>query len=221
MNKQFVLSHPRFFRACISVYNHIKPKNKLRAKGCTLSVGLSVINGLKIVSHGTGNEIIIGDFVRINNSTITIYGSNNKIILGDRSLLNGVELYMEDCENEISIGKNTKLCGKAHLATIEGTKILIGENCLFASDLHFRTGDSHSILDPDGKRINPSQDIVIDDHVWIGTKVTCLKGVHVAHDCVAAATATLCKNYDTPNAIIGGVPGRVIKTDIRWSDERI
>lgn len=62
---------------------------------------------------------------------------------------------------------------------------------------------------------------MIEDHVWIGTKVTCLKGVHVSRDTIVAATTTLCKDYATPNVIIGGVPGRIIKTDVSWSDERI
>ena len=150
-----------------------------------------------------------------------MHGNNNRIIIKDFSYLNQIELYTEDSNNEILIGSHTSLCGKAHFAAIEGTKIHIGDNCLFSSDLHFRTGDSHSILSMQGERINKSQDIIIDDHVWVGTKVTCLKGVHVARDTVVAATTTLCKDYDAPNVIIGGVPGRIIKTEINWSNERI
>ena len=116
--------------------------------------------------------------------------------------MNQIELYTEDSNNEIVIGSHTSLCGKAHFEAIEGTKIHIGDNCLFSSDLHFRTGDSHSILNMQGERINKSQDIVIEDHVWVGTKVTCLKGVRVSRDSVVAATTTLCKDYDTPNVII-------------------
>ena len=63
--------------------------------------------------------------------------------------------------------------------------------------------------------------VVIEDHVWIGTKVTCLKGVHVAADSVVAATTTLCKQYDEKNAVIAGVPGRVTRTGVNWCHERI
>ncbi|MBO5725785.1 MAG: acyltransferase, partial [Clostridia bacterium] len=62
---------------------------------------------------------------------------------------------------------------------------------------------------------------VIEDHVWVGTKVTCLKGVHVSRDSVVAATTTLCKDYNIPNVIIGGVPGKIIKTDGNWSSDRV
>lgn len=216
-----VNSHPRFFRFCSNVYNRINPNNKWRTKGCKLTVGISVIKGLKIVNHGVDNEILIGDFTRINRSAIIISGDHNRIDIGDFSCLNQVELYMEDSNNEICIGEHTGLCGKAHFAAIEGTKILIGNRCLFSGDLHFRTGDSHSILDLQGNRINPSKDIVIEDHVWVGTRVTCLKGVRVARDSVVAATTTLNKEYTEPNVIIGGVPGKIIKRDVNWSSHRI
>lgn len=222
MNKAKLLAnHYSFFRGCVNILNHIRLKNRLCAKGCKVSMGISVINGLKIINHGCGNEVTVGDFVRIKNSTIVIRGNHNKITIKDRAYLNQVEFCMEDSGNEISIGERTSLCGKTHLATIEGTKIVIGDRCLFSSDLHFTTGDSHSIVDLQGERINPSKDIVIEDHVWIGTKVTCLKGVYISEDSIVAATTTLNKEYKTKNVIIGGVPGKVIKTDVNWAAERI
>jgi acetyltransferase-like isoleucine patch superfamily enzyme len=216
-----VKSHYRLFQLCTKIYNRISIKNKLRSKGCKVSMGVSFINGLKIISHGFNNEIIMGDFVRIKNSRIVLHGNNNRIVLKDYSALNQVELYTENSNNEIMIGENTNLCGKANFAAIEGTKIHIGDNCLLSGELHFRTGDSHSILNMKGERINNSKDIVIEDHVWIGTKVTCLKGVRVSRDSIVAATTTLCKEYDEPNVVIGGVPGKIIKRDVNWSHDRI
>ena len=217
----FINSNHNFFCFCSKAYNSISLKNKLHPKGCKVSIGISIIKGLKIINHGCDNEVVIGDFVRIRNSTIILHGNHNKVIIKDYSSLNQVELYTEDANNQIIIGSHTSLCGKAHFAVIEGTKISIGDNCLFSGDLHFRTGDSHSILNMQGERINKSKDIVIEDRVWIGTKVTCLKGVHVSRDSIVAATTTLCKNYNMPNVIIGGVPGRIIKPDVNWSEQRI
>ncbi len=225
MNKDKIIktvtSHHRFFKFCSSIYNRINLKNKLSSKGCKTDIGIAVLKGLKIKNYGRNNEVIIEDFTRINNCKIIIHGDNNKIHIKDRAFMNQVELYTENSNNEIVIGTHTSLCGRAHFAAIEGTKILIGNDCLFSGDLHFRTGDSHSILNMQGERINPSKDIVIDDHVWIGTKVTCLKGTHVSKDSIVAATTTLCKDYNTTNVIIGGVPGKIIKTDVNWTTKRI
>lgn len=225
MNKNKLINlvnlHRNLFCLFSKIYNSISFRNKLHAKGCRVSIGVSVIKGLKIISHGYDNEIIIGDFVRIKDSMIILHGNHNRITIKDLAYLSQIELYTEDSNNEIIVGSNTSLYGKSNFAAIEGTKIRIGDNCLFSGDLQFRTGDSHSILNMQGERINQSKDIVIEDHVWIGTRVTCLKGVHISKDSVVAATTTLCKDYKISNVIIGGVPGRIIKTDINWSKERI
>lgn len=224
MNKKFVgliKTNYKFFRFFVGLYNHINVKNKLIAKGCKVSIGVSQIKGLKIINFGTDNEITVGNFANIKNSSIVIYGSHNKITIKDYARLNKTELHMEDDNNEIVIGEHTVLSGNSQLATIEGTKIIIGNNCLFSSDLYFATGDSHSILNMQGDRINPSENIVIEDHVWVGTKVTCLKGVYVSKDSIVAANTTLCKKYETGNVIIAGVPGKIVKTEVNWSSQRI
>ena len=223
MNKKAekIKKHYKLFKFATHAYSRLNPKNSLRAKGVSLSYGVSLIKGLKIINNGKNNQIVLGDFVRIKNCTVIIRGNNNSVTVGDFSYLNQAELYLEDDGNEISIGKHTSFCGRGHFAAIEGTRISVGDNCLFSGDLHFRTGDSHSITDENGKRINPSKDICIDDHVWIGTRVTCLKGVHVAENCVVAATATLCKAYDQKNCGIGGVPAKVLKIGINWDNNRI
>lgn len=219
--KNLINSHRLICEKISHFCNFLNFKNKLLTKGVSTEFGIVLLNGIKIYSYGKGNKIIFDDGVRIKNSKIIIHGNNNTVHIGSYSALNQVELYMEDDFNEIKIGKNTELCGKAHFATIEGTKILIGDDCLFSSDIHFRTGDSHSILDDSGKRINPSENIIIDNHVWVGTKVTCLKGVYVSCNSIVGATTTLCKKYKEQNCIIAGTPGKVLKTGINWCSKRL
>ncbi len=218
---QLCRRYPKVFRGLLSVLHLLVPGNRLRTKGCNLHMGLAILFGLKIKCRGSNNEIYIEDFAQLKNCSIVIYGSNNTIRIGKHTFLKDVELYMEDNGNEIHIGEHTSLCGKGHFAAIEGTKIKIGDQCLFSGKLHFRTGDSHSILNMEGERINPSKDIEIGNHVWIGTHVTCLKGVFVADNSMVAANCTLNKRYEEPNCIIGGLPGKVLKQNINWCGKRI
>ena len=218
---KIVFEHKKIAKLYVDFRNRLNLKNKFRSNGCKVETGISIINGLSINNKGKNNRVIIGNYAKINNCSVCFQGDNNTVIVGENSVLNCVDFYLEDFENEITIGSSTHLFGKTHLAAIEGTKIKIGDNCLLSRDLHFRTGDSHSILNLSGERINPSQDIVIEDHVWIGTMVTCLKGVRVSKDSVVAATTTLCKNYNENNVIIAGVPGRIVKRQVNWSNERI
>lgn len=215
-----IFKNKKLYNSILFFYNNFNFKNKIHAKGLKLNFGSTRLNGLKIYCHGNNNTVVFNGFGKIINSTINIQGNNNVILIGDHILMNQVDLYMEDDNNKIIIGKQTSMCGKAHFATIEGTSIIIGDNCLFSSNLHFSTGDSHSILNDYGQRINPSQDIKIGNHVWVGTAVTCLKGVTINDDSIVGATTTLSKKYDSKNCIIAGVPGKIIKDSVSWDYKR-
>lgn len=119
------------------------------------------------------------------------------------------------------MGEHLYIAGKTHLAACEGTRIMIGDDCMFSSEIHFATTDSHSITTMDGKRINPAKDIIIGNHCWIGTRVTCLKGTELAENCVVGAGSLLAGKYCTPNCAWGGNPAKLLKQDINWCRERI
>lgn len=58
-------------------------------------------------------------------------------------------------------------------------------------------------------RPNP-EDCVIEDDVWIGSRVTVLKGVRIGRGAVIAAGAVVTRDVP-PYAIVGGVPARQIR----------
>ncbi len=222
MNRKVFEKFPHLCVLVARVYNRLSLRNKINiGKANTLNTGFTLFKKVKIHVIGKGNQITIEDFAVLHNCSIYIHGDNNKIAIGKRCSLRETEFYVEDSNNVISLGAHTSIHGKTHLAAIEGTKILIGDDCMFSSNVHFSTGDSHSIVNLDNKRINPSQDIKIGNHVWVGTKVTCLKNTEIADNCIVAATATVCGKHLTPNCIIGGVPAKILKTDINWLRQRI
>lgn len=54
------------------------------------------------------------------------------------------------------------------------------------------------------------KDVVVDEDVWIGARVTLLSGVHIRRGCILCAGAVVTKDTP-PYAIIGGVPAKLIK----------
>lgn len=52
--------------------------------------------------------------------------------------------------------------------------------------------------------------VIIEDGVWIGSKATILAGVRVGHGAIIGAGAVVTKDVP-PNAIVGGVPAKIIK----------
>lgn len=148
-------------------------------------------------------------------------GDNNTIIIGNKCFARLAEFHIEDSNNSIVCGDEVHFSGKIHMAVIEGTKLSIGDDCLFSSDIVLRTGDSHSLLDLKGDRINFSKDIIIHNHVWVGHKVTMNKGVIISDDTVVGAGAIVTKAFTDKNVAIAGVPAKIVKRDVNWTRERI
>lgn len=132
-------------------------------------------------------------------------------------------LHIEDNDGEITMKRHVTICGQTNIAVIEGRKVVIGEDCLFSSQIQIRTGDSHSILDQKtGARINPSKDIEIGKHVWIGNDVKILKGVKVGEHSIIGTGAILSGGNYPSHSVIGGIGhGKVLKTGIDWTPQRI
>ena len=181
----------------------------------------ALLKKVKIRIKGSHNTVVIGEFAQLKGASIYINGSFNHITVGDWSYLGGTDLFIEDDGGSIVIGSRTKFLGKTHLAVIEGTSINIGQDCLFSSDIQLRTGDSHSVLDMEGRRVNASENIVIGDHVWVGTKAFLNKGAKVASHSIVGACALVTKAFEEPHCALAGVPAKVVKTGVDWSIRRI
>lgn len=77
-------------------------------------------------------------------------------------------------------------------------------------------------LMPKGERINPSSDIVIGNHVWIGIRSTILKGSIIPSESVVAAQSMVTSSLKaSEHSLIGGIPAKMLKTDISWDRKRL
>lgn len=220
--KELVVKYRGLVSLACSGFNLLSlPRRRVKGTGNRIEAPCALLDKCTIRISGSGNRIVIGDFAVLKGVSIYISGDNNTVTIGSWSHLNGTEICMEDSGNTVQIGEKTRFLGKTHLAAIEGTNITIGNDCLFSGDVHFRTGDSHSVLDLQGRRINPSEDIALGDHVWVGTKVTCLKGARVASHSILAACALVTGKFDEPHCTLAGVPAKVVKRDVDWSILRV
>lgn len=199
---------------CFFMFNTIKGR-----KGVDVSYKGAFVKSLKVLNYGKNNEVYVGEGSRIYNGTLKIYGNNNTIYISNDCELNELDIWISD-GGHISIGNNTYITGKTHIACTEGKKVNIGARCLFSSDITIRTGDSHSILDISGKRINMADDVSIGNHVWIGNKVVMLKGTAIGDDSVVGTCSLVTKRFDS-NCIVGGNPAQVIRRNILWTHEII
>lgn len=117
------------------------------------------------------------------------------------------------------------ICFKNSKLTLEGgfinsdvkircfESITIGAGAKISHDVTIMDGDGHYI-EYDGYK--PVKPIVIENHVWIGTKAIILKGVTIGEGAIVAAGSVVTKNVP-PYSLVAGNPAKVIKENIRWS----
>ncbi len=218
--KTFLKAHPKLLGLFFACFNALPFNNVIKGRRKNKVVAKGLLKRCKITFCGKNNTVEIKSGAFLKNCTLNISGNNNHIVFGEKTYANMADLCTEDDNNCITIGDKTSLCGKIHLAAIEGTAIRIGINCLFSSEIVFRTGDSHSVLDMSGNRINPSKDIQIGDHVWIGHRVLIGKGVQIGSDNIIGTGAVVTKSISDNNSVIAGVPAKVVKENIDWCAER-
>lgn len=175
----------------------------------------------KIQILGEGNSIALAPESVLYKSLIKINGLNNKVIVHKGAYLSGVELYIEDNGCIIEIGSRTFIGNNTHLACTEnGSMIKVGDRCMLSSYVQIRTGDSHTILDVDGNRINPAASVFIGDHCWLGQGCKVLKGVNLGNVSVVSTGAIVTKSFGN-NVLVGGLPAKILKENINWDEKRL
>lgn len=192
-----------------------KPGNMIHKANCFMKY-------CYIEVYGKNNIIDFGEAANyLTSCHIYVNGNNNHIRLGERNVFINGELWIEDDNGQICFGNKNRIEGRTHIAAIEGTSIIFGNECLFSSDVVFRTGDSHSIIDQETEnRINPSKSITILNKVWFGNKATILKGVTIESESIVGSGAVVTKSVPA-NCIVAGNPAKIIKKGIKWNIKRI
>lgn len=181
--------------------------------------GLSLKNRIQI--NGSNNVIMIEDEALLMKSLVKISGHNNRVILHRNSYVSGAELWVEDNDCTIEIGQDAFIGHHSHLAcTEDGRSIIVGNGTMISSYVQIRTGDSHSLMDEDGKRYNKAASVSIGDHCWIGEGAKVLKGVALSKDTVVGTGAIVTKSFKS-GVLLGGIPAKVLKENVIWDENRI
>ena len=208
-----------FIRTLVYRIRTIKEQHSYCSRKSSVSVKGIRINTLIQVS-GICNSVQVMPGAILKRARIFVHGNNNQVIIRQNAYLEGTVLHIEDNGCIIEIGENTFI-GPSHIAcTEDGRSIVIGKKCMFSSNINIRTGDSHSILDADGNRINPGQSVSIGDHVWIGEGAKIMKGVQLHGDTIVASGAIVTHSFPS-NVILGGNPAKCIKEGVNWDEIRI
>ncbi|WP_438349493.1 acyltransferase [Paenibacillus sp. FA6] len=151
-----------------------------------------------------------GSHLQVSGSHIISKCSNTKLIIGNRVMLyDKVNFYLDQPGAEIIIGDCTYINRRTEV--MSKASVTIGKSCAISWDVVISDTDYHEIVGT-----SSTKPIVIGDEVWIGCKSTILKGVTIGNGAVVAAGSVVTKDVE-PYSLVGGIPAKVIKRNIRWT----
>lgn len=179
----------------------------------------------KLVLCNRYTRLMIDKTAKINcKGKLTIGDRENKqskqetrFSIGKNSTINVNNNFSVGLGSDIRIFDNAKLTlGSGYMngfvQVVCAKKIRIGENVAIARDVIIRDTDAHKIEDE--KHVE-QKEVVIGNHVWIGTRAIIMKGVHIGDGAIVAAGAIVTKDVPA-NSIVAGVPAKVIRDNINW-----
>lgn len=163
---------------------------------------------------GKNNQLIIHPKANLKNVDIEFLMDNAVIEIAENVRMKGNWRIGHHCV--MKIGKNSSSTNPVYITCAEGANIIIGEDCMFATNNQIRTDDAHPIYDVNtGNRINPSKDVVLGNHVWIGYGAMLLGGAKVGDGSIIGAGALVNKVHSN-NCLVVGTPAKTVKHDVFW-----
>ena len=106
------------------------------------------------------------------------------------------------------IGNNSGIGAYSSIGTVKiGNFVMMGTHCLILSQNH-RFDDLEIPMCQQG--FQEDMPVVIEDDVWIGSKVIITPGVTVGRGSIIGAGSVVTENVE-PYTIVGGNPARVIR----------
>ena len=134
---------------------------------------------------------------------------SGEVVLGEGVSLNGTIVPIElvtYASGQIEIGKNTFINYGSSIAARASVKI--GSYCHLGHYLFVMDNDQHDVVRH--WELPPSDPVIIEDNVWIGSKVVILPGVRVGSHSVIGAGSIVTKDIP-PRCVAVGNPARVIR----------
>ncbi len=219
--KEIVKRHPGLF----SRIYYCLMNNRVRGvRGNVFRHQNVFLKRMRLSFYGVDNEVVLGGKKpsAMSNLHIAIHGSNNKVIVEGGVGAKDLTIYCGDKGCLVHVKEDTMISGKTELAVMEGSKIVVGHDCLFSANITLRAGDSHSVIDAKtGLRINPSKDIIVGEHVWIGNTVIITKGTILGENSIVATGSVVTGKSFPKCSALGGNPAKCIKEGVNWKSEKI
>ena len=174
---------------------------------------------LRVDFHKPDNVVDLGEDDHLVGHIQFLFGGNTFISGGKPNTPAPVKLEcrMASIGGRVVWGEGSTSNGAQIVTAGNETEILIGRDCMFAQDIWVRNSDMHGIFDLEsGDLLNPSANVMISDHVWVGQESIVLKGSTIGGGSIIGARS-LVSGAQPARALILGAPAKVHREGVSWS----
>lgn len=148
-------------------------------------------------------------------------GGSKNIKIGDSTTIQShcifgtwIKYAGEQFTPSITIGDCCNIGEHTHISSINkitiGNGLLTGRYVYIGDNSHGGFNDEECQIPPIKRQLKSKGEVVIEDNVWIGDKVTVLSGVRIGKGSIIGANSVVTKDVP-PFTIVAGVPARIIK----------
>ena len=150
----------------------------------------------------------VGAWARVT-GRVLVY-NDGCLTLGEKVRLRGTQVPVElacmaggtlEIGDGVFINSGTSICAENCVRI--GRNVAIGNYSLIM-DTDFHATNDHT-------QAAEARPVIIEDDVWLGARVTVLKGVRIGRGAVVGAGAVVTKDVP-PRTVVGGVPARIIRS---------
>lgn len=119
---------------------------------------------------------------------------------------NTIEINYDGC---LKMGKTDSNYGTTIIC---GNKIVIGNDVGFGRNVIIYDNNFHTTGLNKNVKLKP---LIIEDHVWLCTGVTIVKGLKIERGAVCSINSTITRNVKSRNMVAGN-PAKVMMTNVEW-----
>ncbi len=103
---------------------------------------------------------------------------------------------------------------------IVAKKVVLGEDVMLGRNIMIYDSDFHQLQNDCGASVNPAKEVVIENHVWLTSNVTVLKGVRIGQDSLITAQTVVNKNMPEHAIVAGKANGACIRDEVNWKRQK-
>ena len=189
--------------------------------GNCVDIAFGATRRLSVTFLGNNNRVIIKSDASVCDVQIHILGNDSLIEISEDCRIDRALFWMTESSSEIRIGLGTFLQESRIFLTDRRCSVRIGQRCMIANGSELRCGDGHAIFSlNDGEILNRAHFILLEDNVWLASRVFVLKDVTVGTGSIVGAGSVITKSIP-PYTLAAGVPARALRSGVTWREENI